>query len=73
MLLYVFRTDQYNQLVCSSLGKPKFPIPIFPQLPIVLCVELRPLPHPLWRVHWCHPCSDHDWAVMSGRLYGYSF
>lgn len=31
-----------SQLICSSLGKTTSPTPSFPQLPIVLCIGLRP-------------------------------
>jgi hypothetical protein len=25
--------------------------------------------HPLWHVHWYHPCLSHIWAVMLVKLY----
>ncbi|EGV96540.1 hypothetical protein I79_000565 [Cricetulus griseus] len=34
-----------KQLVCSSLGRASSSAPSFPQLPIVLYVELRPHGH----------------------------
>jgi hypothetical protein len=43
--MYVFRADHLTldyHLVCSSLGKSTSPITIFPQLPIVIYVGLRP-------------------------------
>lgn len=46
--MYVFRSDQLaldNQTGCSYLGKSISPAPSFPQVPGVLCVELR-LPGP---------------------------
>lgn len=46
--MYVFRTDQLaldNQTTCSYLGKSISPTRSFPQVPGVLCVELR-LPGP---------------------------
>lgn len=42
--MYAFRTDQLaldNQTGCSYLGKSISPTPSFPQVPGVLCVELR--------------------------------
>ena len=42
--MYVFRADRLalgSQLVCSLSGKTTSPTPVFPQLPVVLRVELR--------------------------------
>ena len=46
---YVFRANSLvldNQWVCSSLGKTISPILGIPQLPVVLCLRLRPLRFP---------------------------
>lgn len=43
--MYIFRSDHLildNLLVCSSLGKTTSPAPRIAQLPIVICVGLRP-------------------------------
>lgn len=51
------------QLMCSSLGKTISPALNFPQLPIVLCIGLRPHRLLVWHIRWCPPCRAHDWAV----------
>lgn len=43
--MYAFRDGHLaldNQLVCCSFGKFTSPAPSFPQLPVVVCVGLRP-------------------------------
>lgn len=67
---YVFKAGLASQLASSLLGGITSSSSLT-QLPVFLCVELRPCElSSVWQVHWCPQSSAHIWAAILMRPYG---
>jgi hypothetical protein len=74
--MHIFSADKIvldSQIGCSSQGKTISLTSSILQLPRVLCVGLRPPGLAISALVYLCSCSACVWAIMSVRLYEYSF